>query len=124
MMRLAGGALAVATFSALFPSAAEARPAYRQMAAVPLGASNPVRRRALISNGVDGAISAYQRTAPDRFQALEPIRTIVSGRRMTVDPATGCLSVAAADTTPNPTPSGRARVVAGTLRVFVFDSIP
>ena len=66
----------------------------------------------------------YQRTAPDRYGPLEPIATAVSGRTMTIDPSTGRLFVAAADTTPNPTPGGRARVVSGTLRVLVYDPVP
>lgn len=102
----------------------------RVLATLPIGRGNdavawdPVRRRAFSSNGVDGTVTVYQRTARDRYEALEPIRTAVSGRTMTVDSATGRLFVAAADTTPNPTPGGRARVAPGTLRVLVFDPLP
>ena len=102
----------------------------RVVATLPIGRGNdavawdPVRRRAFSSNGVDGIITVYQRTAPDRYRALEPIRTAVSGRTMTIDETTGRLFVAAADTMPNPTPGGRPRPVPGTLRVLVFDPLP
>lgn len=102
----------------------------RLVATLPIGRGNdavawdPVRRRAFSSNGVDGTISVFRRNAADRYEALEPIVTAVSGRTMTIDPATGRLFVAAAETTPNPTPGGRAHVVPGTLRVLIFDPIP
>ncbi len=102
----------------------------RLVATLPIGRGNdavawdPVRRRAFSSNGVDGTISVFQRASADRYEALEPIATAVSGRTMTIDPATGRLFVAAADTTPNPAPGGRAHVVPGTLHVLVFDPIP
>ena len=102
----------------------------RLVATLPIGRGNdavawdPVRRRAFSSNGVDGTISVYQRTATGGYDALEPIVTAVSGRTMTIDAETGRLFVAAADTTPNPTPGGRAHVVPDTLHVLVFDPIP
>ena len=102
----------------------------RLVAMLPIGRGNdavawdPVRSRAFSSNGVDGTITVYQRTAPDQYEPLDPIATAVSGRTMTIDPATGRLFVAAAETTPNPTPGGRPRVVPGTLRVLVFDPVP
>lgn len=102
----------------------------RMVATLPIGRGNdavawdPIRRRAFSSNGIDGTVTVYQRTAVDRYRALEPIRTAVSGRTMTIDESTGRLFVAAADTTPNPTPGGRPRPVPGTLRVLVFDPIP
>ena len=101
----------------------------RIVATLPIGRGNdavvwdPVRHRVFSSNGVDGTITVYQRTAPDRYEALEPIATAVSGRTMTINPATGRLFVAAADTTPNPVPGRRAQVVPGTLHVLVFDPI-
>ena len=101
----------------------------RLVATLPIGRGNDAvawdaaRRRAFSSNGVDGTISVYQRTAPDHYVPLPPIVTAVSGRTMTIDAATGRLFVAAAETTPNPTPGGRAHVVSGTLHVLVFDPI-
>jgi DNA-binding beta-propeller fold protein YncE len=83
-------------------------------------AFDPVRKRVFSSNGQDGTITIYQQRTPDHYDALEPLRTAVSGRTMGVDPATGHLFVAAADTEPNPTPGGRPHVVPGTMRVLVF----
>ena len=102
----------------------------RLTATLPIGRGNdavawdPVRRRAFSSNGVDGTISVFQRTAADTYKPLEPIATAVGGRTMTIDAATGRLFVAAAETTPSPVPGGRAHVVPGTLHVLVFDPIP
>jgi DNA-binding beta-propeller fold protein YncE len=83
-------------------------------------AFDPIRKRVFSSNGQDGTITIYQQRTPDRYDALEPLRTVVSGRTMGVDPATGRLFVAAADTESNPTPGGRPHVIPGTLRVLVF----
>ncbi len=84
-------------------------------------AFDPVRKRVFSSNGGDGTITVYQQVSPDRYTALEPIPTAISGRTMTVDPKTGRLFVAAADTDPNPTPGGRPRPRPGTLRLMMFD---
>ena len=43
-------------------------------------AFDPVRRRVFSSNGRDGTISVYQEVTPDRYEALETIKTVVSGR--------------------------------------------
>jgi hypothetical protein len=40
---------------------------------------------------------------------------------MALDPDTGRLYIAAADTDPNPTPGGRAKVRPGTLKLLVLD---
>jgi hypothetical protein len=42
---------------------------------------------------------------------------------MDVDPRTGRLFVAAADTDPGPTPGGRARARPGTLRLMMLDPV-
>jgi DNA-binding beta-propeller fold protein YncE len=84
---------------------------------------DPVRRRIFSSNGVDGTITVYQQTASDTYAAMAPIATAVSGRTMAVDPQTGRLFVAAADTDPSPTPGGRAHVRPGTLRLMMFDPV-
>ena len=98
----------------------------RNVAKLPIGkgsdavAFDPVRRRVFSSNGGDGTITAYQQISPDRYTQLAPITTLVSARTMSVDPKTGRLFVAGADTDPNPTPGGRPRVRPGTLRLLVF----
>lgn len=98
----------------------------RTVAKLPIGrgsdavAFDPVRKRVFSSNGGDGTITAYQQVSPDRYVPLPAIRTVVSARTMSVDPATGRLFVAGADTDPSPAPGGRPKVRPGTLRLFVF----
>lgn len=84
-------------------------------------AFDPVRRRIFSSNGKDGTISVYQQVSPDRYVELPLIRTIVSARTMSLDPKTGDLFVAGADTEPSTTPDGRPRVSPGTLRLMIFE---
>ena len=99
----------------------------RTVAKLPIGrgsdavAFDPVRRRAFSSNGADGTISVYQLTPAGDYQALGPVTTSVSGRTMAVDPATGRLFVAAADTDPSATPGARPKVRPGTLKLLMFD---
>ena len=100
----------------------------RVVAKLPIGRGNDAvawdgnRKRAFSSNGVDGTISVYQQNGNDRYAALEPIRTMVSGRTMAVDPASGRLFVAAAETDPNPA-GGRPRTRPGTLRLLMLDPV-
>jgi DNA-binding beta-propeller fold protein YncE len=83
-------------------------------------AFDPVRRRVFSSNGRDGTISAYQQVSPDHYIALPIIPTVVSARTMAVDPKSGRLFVAGAETEPSSTPEGRPTVKAGTLRLMIF----
>lgn len=102
----------------------------RVVAKLPIGrgsdavAFDPVRKRAFSSNGADGTISVFQQTTPDAYRALPPVQTSISGRTMAIDPSTGRLFVAAADTDPNPTPGGRAKVRPGTLKLLMLDPAP
>jgi DNA-binding beta-propeller fold protein YncE len=97
------------------------------VASLPIGrgsdavAFDPVRRRAFSSNGKDGTISVYQQVSPDRYVALAPVQTTVSARTMSLDPKTGRLFVAGADTDPNPAPQGRPIVHPGSLRLMIFE---
>ena len=86
-------------------------------------AFDPKRRRVFSSNGLDGTITVHQQLTPDTYEALAPITTAVSGRTMDVDPATGRLFVAAAQTDPPSTPGGRPRARPGTLSLLMFDPI-
>lgn len=101
----------------------------RIVATLPIGLGSDAvawdakRRRAFSSNGRDGTISVYQQTTPDRYRAMTPIATQVSGRTMTLDPATGRLYVVVADTDPNPTPGGRPKTRPGTVRVLMYDPV-
>jgi hypothetical protein len=72
------------------------------------------------SNGRDGTITVYQQVSRDRYVQLPLIQTAVSARTMSVDPGTGQLFVAGADTDPSPTPEGRPKVKPGTLRLMIF----
>ncbi len=99
----------------------------RQIADLPIGrgsdtvAWDSTRHRVFSSNGVDGTISVYQQTAPDAYTPFETVQSAVSGRTMAVDPASGRLFVAAAETDPSLTPGGRRRPRPGTLRLLMFD---
>lgn len=99
----------------------------RTVAKLPIGrgsdavAFDPVRRRVFSSNGRDGTITAYQQLSADQYVALPLIPTIVSARTMDVDPKTGRLFVAGADTVPSASPEGRPTVKPGTLRLMMFD---
>ncbi|MDB5725932.1 MAG: YncE family protein [Novosphingobium sp.] len=101
----------------------------RVVAKLPIGkgsdavAFDPSRRRAFSSNGADGTITVYQQTSPDAYTALAPITTQISGRTMSVDPVSGRLFVAAADTDPSTTPGGRPKVRAGTLKLLLLDPV-
>lgn len=99
------------------------------VATLPIGRGNdavafdPKRKRVFSSNGADGTISIFREAAPDRYVALEPVKTAVSGRTMDVDAASGRLFVAAADVTPSATPGGRPRPVPGSLKLLIFDPV-
>lgn len=99
----------------------------RTVAKLPIGrgsdavAFDPVRKRVFSSNGRDGTISVYQEVTPDRYAALPSIQTIVSARTMSLDPKTGRLFVAGADTEPAATPDARPRMKPGSLRLMIFE---
>lgn len=81
------------------------------------------RKRVFSSNGVDGTITVYQQVTPDRYEALEPVTTSVTGRTMSVDPQSGRLFVAAAETDPPATPGAPPRRRPGSLRLMMFDPV-
>ena len=84
-------------------------------------AFDAARKRLFSSNGIDGTVSIYQQVDADHYRALPTLATMVSGRTMAVDPSSGRLFVAAAQTDPSATPGGRARTRPGTLALLVFD---
>jgi len=102
----------------------------REVAGVAIGqgtdaaAYDPVRRLVFSSNGRDGTISVIAQKDPDTYAPALTIPTAVSGRTMSVDPETGRLYVAAADTDPSPTPGGRPRPRPGTLKLLFLDPMP
>ena len=99
------------------------------VADLPIGRGNdamaydPTRRRVFSSNGRDGTITVYQQVTPDKYVALEDIKTAVSGRTMDVDPVTGRLFVPVADIDPASPPGQRPKMVAGSTRVLMFDPV-
>ena len=99
----------------------------REVASVPIGggtdaaAFDPKRKLIFSSNGLDGTLSVILEKDPDTYLPVATITTAVSGRTMSIDPATGRLYIAAADTDPSPTPGGRPRPRPGTLKLLFLD---
>lgn len=99
----------------------------REVASVPIGggtdaaAFDPMRKLIFSSNGLDGTLSVIQEKDPDTYLPVATITTAVSGRTMSIDPETGRLYIAAAETDPSPTPGGRPRPRPGTLRLLFLD---
>ncbi len=81
------------------------------------------RARLFAANGRDGTVSVYQELTPDKYRPLDDIKTVVSGRTLTVDPETGRLFVPGADIDPKSPPGQRPRMVAGSARVLMFDPV-
>ena len=79
------------------------------------------RGRVFSSNGADGTISVYQQSPRDQYSLLETIKTAVSGRTMDVDPKSGRLFLAAAETDPNLVPGSRPKVRPGSLKLLIID---
>jgi len=101
----------------------------RIVAKLPIGqgsdaiAWDPKRKRMFSPNGRDGTMSVYQQVSADSYKALEPIQTAISGRTMALDPDSGRLFVAAAQTDPSATPGGRPKTRAGSLALMIFDPV-
>ncbi len=76
------------------------------------------------SNGRDGTISVIAQTEGHTYTLLATVATAVSGRTMSLDPATGRLYVAAADVDPSPTTGGRPVPRPGTLKLLFLDPAP
>lgn len=102
----------------------------RQVASLPIGrgtdaaAFDPKRKLIFSSNGLDGTLSVILEKDAETFLPVATIKTAVSGRTMSIDPDTGRLYIAAADTDPSPTPGGRPRSRPGTLKLLFLDPAP
>jgi len=102
----------------------------REVARAPIGAGtdaaafDPRRKLVFSSNGRDGTLSVIREKDPDTYEPVATIRTAVSGRTMSIDPQTGRLYIAAADTDPSPTPGGRPSPRPGTLKLLFLDPVP
>ncbi len=98
------------------------------VATLPIGkgtdaaAYDPSHHRVFSSNGRDGTLTVIQQDGPDKYTPLATIDTKVSGRTMDVDPKTGRVYIAAADTDPNPA-GGRPKVRPGTLKLLFLDPV-
>jgi YVTN family beta-propeller protein len=104
------------------------------VASLPIGrgtdgaAFDPRRHLVFSANGADGTISVIQQIEPDKYVAGGDIKTAVTGRTMTIDPATGRLYLAAASIDPaapikpgaNGRP-GRPVPLPGSLKVYFLD---
>ena len=99
----------------------------KEVAGVPIGrgadaaAFDPKRRLVFSSNGLDGTLSVIREETPDTYVVVATIKTAPSGRTMGIDPETGRIYIAAADTDPSPTPGGRPIPRPGTLKLLFLD---
>jgi hypothetical protein len=72
------------------------------------GAAFDPKRKLAFSSNYDGTLTVVREVSPDNFQVLGSIPTHVTGKNMTIDPATGRLFVAVAEIDPKaPVPLGR-----------------
>jgi len=102
----------------------------REVASAPIGrgtdaaAFDAKRNLIFSSNGVDGTLSVIAEKSAETFAPTATVTTAVTGRTMAVDPSTGRLYIAAADSDPSPTPGGRPRPRSGSLKLLFFDPKP
>ena len=99
----------------------------REVGSAPIGKGtdaagyDPSHKRAFSTNGMDGTLSVIARTGPDAYTTVATVTTAISGRTMSVDPETGRVFIAAADTDPSPTPGGRPKARPGSLKLLFLD---
>jgi YVTN family beta-propeller protein len=105
------------------------------IASLPIGqgtdaaAYDPSRKRAFSSNG-EGTVTVIAAGGPGAPTVAGTVTTKVTGRTMGIDPASGRLFVAAADTDPNAKPPpgpngrpGRPRPLPGSLKLLFLDPV-
>lgn len=92
------------------------------------GAAFDPKRKLIFSSNNDGTLSVIKESDPQTFQSLGSIPTAVTGKNMTINPATGRLYVAVADIDPKaPVPAGangragRPRPLPGSLKILFLD---
>jgi len=103
------------------------------VATLPIGkgtdgaAFDPVRKL-IFSSNFDGTVSVIREVSPEKYQALDSIKTQVTGKNMTIDPASGRLYIAAADIDPNAPVAmgangrpGRPKPLPGSLKILFLD---
>jgi DNA-binding beta-propeller fold protein YncE len=84
-------------------------------------AYDPKRGLVFSSNGADGTLTVIRQKNADTYATVATIPTAVSARTMSIDPETGRLYIAAAETGPPTTPGGRPMPRPGTLRLMFYD---
>jgi hypothetical protein len=110
------------------------------VATLPIGrgtdaaAFDPVRKLIFSSNGLDGTVSVIREVDARTFVPAGTIKTQLSARTMSVDPATGRLFLLAAETNPAAMAAFLAAREAGrhapspfapgTLKLLFFDPAP
>jgi len=95
------------------------------------GAAFDPKRKLIFSSNNDGTLSVIGEVDPQTFRSLGSIPTAVTGKNMTINPATGRLYVAVADIDPKaPLPAGangragRPRPLPGSLKILFLDPVP
>ncbi len=104
------------------------------VASLPIGAGSdgvafdPKRKLIFSADGIDGTVAIIRENSPDSYVPAGEIKTGVTGRTLTINPATGRLFVAVAAIDPSapvpPGPNGRpgrAKPVPGSLKVVFLD---
>jgi DNA-binding beta-propeller fold protein YncE len=82
---------------------------------------DPSHKRVFSANGMDGTLSVIAQTGPNAYALLATIPTQASGRTMAVDPTSGRVFIAAADTAPGAAPTNRPKPLPGTLKLLILD---
>jgi len=100
------------------------------IAKVPIGkgsdavAFDPKRKLIFSSNGKDGNISVIQAKDAQTYVPLPSIKTSISARTLSINPATGRLYLATAEVAPDAVPdkkSGRVPTIPGSLKLLFLD---
>jgi YVTN family beta-propeller protein len=86
---------------------------------------DPKRKLMFSSNGIDGNISVIDAKDPNSYTSLGSIKTAISARTMSINPATGRLYLASADIVPNAPPgkNGRIPTIPGSLKLIFLDPV-
>ena len=97
------------------------------VAVLPIGtgtdaaAFDPGRHLIFSSNGKSGDITVVKELTPNRYVVASSIKTVVTARTMSLDPATGRLYVVAGELQPARRPGARAKLVPGSLKLLFLD---
>jgi DNA-binding beta-propeller fold protein YncE len=95
------------------------------------GAAFDPKRKLVFSSNYDGTLTVVREKSRQDFEAQGAVPTAITGKNMTIDPATGRLFVAVADIDPNekvpPRPDGtpgRYKPLPGSLKILFLDPQP